>query len=73
MDVQFSGAVDFSPLFNTNGRVGPQPSWSNKAFSAQESMLQSQNSMLQPLNQLYDATYDPVGFLAVGQNVDIMA
>ena len=51
MDVQFSGAVDFAPLFNYMPRPAPAaPKPAAGGASAQAAMLQSQQSLLGPLS-----------------------
>ena len=70
MDVQFSGAIDFSPLFNntTNPYIGKTPFGVGKRQS--DDFYQQQNALLEPLNwqnQLFMATEE------VGSSVDIQA
>ncbi|MFH0880567.1 MAG: hypothetical protein V2A34_12695 [Lentisphaerota bacterium] len=73
MDIQFGGAVDFSPLFNPTNKPGATQPWKNN-FNYQENMVQSQNSMLEPLNQQYDfSSYDPASYMDAGQTIDIVA
>lgn len=49
MDVQFSGAVDFTPLLSGAGNMAPSPRVSAQTDSHTE-MLQSQQSILGPLS-----------------------
>ena len=50
MDIQFSGAVDFAPLFNNTNTFGP-PALQKRGMDLQGQMLYNQSAMLEPLNQ----------------------
>ncbi len=50
MDIQFSGAVDFAPLFNNMNTFGP-PGLQRRGTDLQGQMLYTQSAMLEPLNQ----------------------
>ncbi|HBA85723.1 MAG TPA: hypothetical protein DCZ95_16700 [Verrucomicrobia bacterium] len=70
MDVQFSGAVDFAPLFNNRYAPAAAPA-PNRNTSFQSDMLHSQNAILGPLNQ--EEVPWMSGSLETGTIVDITA
>lgn len=72
MDIQLSGAVDLSPLFNQMNKPGLQfPKANIPARNYQGEMLASQTSMLDPLNQQYGAPL--LGQASIGSTVNLIA
>jgi hypothetical protein len=69
MDVQFSGAVDFAPLFSKTNPLSPAKL--ADVSQLQSEMLQSQNAILRPLNQ--EALPWMTGSFDVGTTINIWA
>ena len=49
MDVQFSGAIDYSPLFSSMNKYGPSGTPKTSGATFQNDMQESQQAILGPL------------------------
>ena len=71
MDIQLSGAVDLSPLFNNLNKPVQTPAVSTPPKNYQGEMLAGQSGILDPLNQPYEAP-QIIG-LPAGSTINLIA
>lgn len=71
MDIQLSGAVDLSPLFNNMNKPAQAPTVSTPPKNYQGEMLAGQSSILNSLNQPYEAPQ--ITGLPAGSTINLIA
>ncbi|MBN1674693.1 MAG: hypothetical protein JXR37_26850 [Kiritimatiellae bacterium] len=70
MDIQWSGAIDFEPLFMQMGKPAKQGLHQAERSPYRDKILEDQQKMMDLLNKANDPFYDATG---IGRNVNIIA